>query len=195
MIYFGNTQLWRSDTAGAAWTALTGTFPANVHAIAPHPTDLLTVYAAAGSHVYRVQKIGGTWITTDLGAPVVSGVTLLPSGLAVDGAGTVWMTTSTTIWGIASVGRVFYRAPADTGWTQRDSGLPGTVPMNCIVIEAGAAGRMFVGGDVGVYRSDDGGMTWSVWTRACRACRCTRSISVPDTSCARPRMDEASGNA
>ena len=163
VIYFGNTQLWRSDTAGGAWTPLTATFPANVHAIAPHPTDPWMVYAAAGNQVYRVQKVGATWITTDLGAPIASGVTLLPSGLAVNGAGTVWMTTSSTIWGVPSTGRVFFRAPADTGWTQRDTGLPGAVPMNCIVIGASAPGTMFVGGDVGVYRSDDGGMTWSVW--------------------------------
>lgn len=170
--YFGGSQLWRSPNNADSWTAVTSAIVGNVTAIAVHPTDPTTVYiATTNGRVYRVQRTGATWAlanvtTTDLTAPnLPSGVYL--SDLAVDPAGNIWLTVSSVLasesTGEFSNDHVYRRAVGGTTWESRSGGLAQANPVNTIVIDPLDSNVLYCGADVGVFRTDSGGMSWVPW--------------------------------
>lgn len=170
--YFGGSSLWRSPDNADNWTAITTTLTGNATAIAVHPADSNTVYVGTTSgRVYRAQKTGATWDTAGVTLTDLTGTALPPgvyiSDLAVDAAGTVWVTTSAILWtestGEFTNDHVYRRTTADTTWVSRSNGLAIANPINSIVIDPGNANRLFCGGDVGVFRTEDAGANWTAW--------------------------------
>lgn len=170
--YFGGASLWRSPDNADTWTAITPALNGNATAIAVHPADSNTVYVATTTgRVYRAQKTGMNWDTTGVtltdltGAALPAGVSI--SDLAVDADGTVWVTTSAILWtesaGEFTNDHVYRRTTADTQWVSRSNGLAVANPINSIVIDPGNPNRLFCGGDVGVFRTEDAGANWVAW--------------------------------
>ncbi|HEY7123766.1 MAG TPA: hypothetical protein VH540_07410 [Ktedonobacterales bacterium] len=170
--YFGGDKLWRSPDNADTWTAITNPLIGDITAIAVHPTDSNTIYVATtAGHVYQVQKTGVTWTLPDItttnltGADLPANVSL--SDLAVDNAGTVWVTVSSVLWtenfGEFSNDHVYRRLASGTSWEARSSGLAQANPINTIVIDPTDSNRLFCGGDVGVFRTEDAGASWTPW--------------------------------
>lgn len=167
--YYGGNELYRSANSADAWSAVTSGVNGDITAIAVHPTngDLVYVGTTTGK-VYRVQK-GTDWALanvtlTDLtAAPLPAGFRI--GDLAVSGAGTVWVTIASILWGES--GDTFssdhvYRRTA-TGWESRSTGLAVANPINTIVVDPTNDNRLFCGGDIGVFRTEDAGGSWAPW--------------------------------
>lgn len=170
--YFGGDELWRSPDNADSWAAITSTVIGTLTAIAVHPMDSATIYVGtAGGRVYHVQKTGATWALADVTTTEITGPNL-PAGvyisdLAVDPAGNVWITLSSVLWsettGEFSNDHVYWRASGGGNWVSRSTGLAQANPINCIVIDPADSNRLFCGGDLGVFRTDNAGMNWVPW--------------------------------
>jgi hypothetical protein len=170
--YFGGDELWRSPDHADSWSTITSVIAGNLTAIAVHPMDPNTVYAATtGGRVYQVQKTGASWALADVTTTEITGTGLPPgvfaSDLAVDPAGNVWLTLSSVLWsetsGEFSNDHVYRRAASGGSWVSRSTGLAQANPINCIVIDPADSNRLFCGGDLGVFRTDNAGMSWTPW--------------------------------
>ena len=112
----------------------------NVGTIVAHPDNRPVYFAAASDGVYRSETNGWTWSKRSAG---------LPSGkvgaLAISRDG---------LWAIAD--HALYRSVDEAlTWTLQTTALPTNYPGKLVV----DSGRLFLGGD-GLWRSDDGGLTW-----------------------------------
>jgi hypothetical protein len=170
--YFGGDELWRSANNADTWAAITSIISGNITAIAVHPMNSNTIYVGtAGGRVYQVQKTGATWALADVTTTDITGPDL-PAGvfisdLAVDPVGNVWITLASVLWsetsGEFSNDHVYRRAAGGGNWVNRSTGLAQANPINCIVIDPADSNRLFCGGDLGVFRTDNAGMSWTPW--------------------------------
>jgi hypothetical protein len=170
--YFGGNQLWRSDNNADSWAAVTSTITTDITAIAVHPSDSNTIYVGTtNGRVYQVHKTGATWNIPDVTTTEITGVGL-PGGvyisdLAVDGSGNIWLSLASVLWsettGEFSNDHVYRRASGGGAWVSMSTGLAQANPVNCIVIDPADNNRLFCGCDVGVFRTDNGGLSWSAW--------------------------------
>lgn len=165
--YFGGNKLWRSPNKAETWDDITGPLTGNSTAIAVHPLNSGIIYVVTSQgHVYLVEKNGMTWNLTDLTGPdLPAGVHI--SDLAVDTMETVWVTFSSILYG-ESTGEFtndhVYRRDAMTGkWESRSNGLAKANPINTIVIDPTNENRLFCGGDIGVFRTENAGGIWEPW--------------------------------
>ena len=170
--YFGGDELWRSADNADSWAAITSTIPDTIAAIAVHPTDSNTIYVGTtAGRVFQVQKTGSTWGIPDVTTTEIT-ATGLPasvyiSDLAVDPTGNIWLTLASILWsetnGEFSNDHVYRRASGGGAWVSMSTGLAQANPVNSIVIDPANSNRLFVGCDVGVFRTDTGGMSWVPW--------------------------------
>jgi hypothetical protein len=171
VFFYGNTQLWRSEDRGDSWIPVTGDLGANILAMAPHPTDPNTVFfslpdsSPTPAALYQVQRVGPTWTgsdvtVTNIGGPAVGGTTFEAVSLAVESGGAVWAAVAGTFSGTGNPHVFRYDGSA---WTAMSTGLPASVGLNTIVIDPTDESRLFCGGVPGIFRTDDGGMSWSNW--------------------------------
>jgi hypothetical protein len=169
--YFGGNMLWRSPDHGDTWGAITASLD-DITAIAVHPADSTTIYIGTTTgHVYRVQRTGATWnladvTTTDLtGAALPVGASIGAIAVATDG--TVWVTMASVLWtentGEFTNDHVYRRSPGGTTWDSRSTGLAVANPINAILIDPTTSDRLFCGGDVGVFRTENAGGMWTPW--------------------------------
>ncbi|MGQ0837569.1 proprotein convertase P-domain-containing protein [Actinokineospora sp.] len=157
-----------SVQAAVAWQSLGPGLGGRVSDLAPDPTRANTVYAAAAS--------GGLWKSTDGGASFsYSWGPTLPQGVgavAVAANGTIYVGTGEGNPGSASYsfpGNGVYKS-TDGAATWQSVGLTGTDRIGRISIDPTNSNRLFVaaagklyqpGGARGLYRTEDGGSTWT----------------------------------
>jgi hypothetical protein len=179
-MWIGGATLWRTSVATAnplpatIWSAASNFFSARVSAIAVSPLDSNRVYAgtqavggnAGVSGVVRTTGIAGTstgatvWSTSKPrpGINYVSSVTADPVAPA-----TVYATISTFNDATGS-GHVFKSTDFGATWTNIDgsgaTGIP-DVPVFTMAIDPLNNQRLYVGTDLGVFVSLNGGATWS----------------------------------
>ncbi len=179
-MWIGGATMWRASAATAVplpatvWTAASNFFGARTSAIAVSPLDSNRVYAgtqaiggdAAVSGVVRTTGTAGTatsatvWTTSKPrpGINYVSSVTPDPVAPA-----TVYATISTFNDATGS-GHVFKSTNFGATWTNIDgtgaTGIP-DVPVFTMAIDPLNNQRLYVGTDLGVFVSLNGGATWS----------------------------------
>ncbi|MEU2288231.1 glycosyl hydrolase [Streptomyces sp. NPDC013178] len=167
--YFGGRELWRSTDNAENWSAVTSGIQTAITAIAVH-SDNRTVYVGTNTgEVYRLKRTGATWNPADVTRTNVTAPMPLSaiSDLAVDNTGTAWVTLGSVLQseggGEFTNDHVWRLGPTDTRWTPRSNGLAQANPVNTIVIDPNDNNRLFCGADVGVFRTDDAGLTWYPW--------------------------------
>jgi len=172
--YFGGDRLWRSPDHADSWTAITagGALSGNITAIAVSPTNSSMIYIGTDrGAVYRVQRTGATWNLSDVTTANVTAANLPPNvsigAMAVDPTGTVWVTVASILFAEGtneySSDHVFRLVAGSTIWETRSGGLVPANPINAIVIDPTSSNRLFCGADVGVFRTEDAGGTWTPW--------------------------------
>ena len=179
LMWIGGARPWRTAKAtdipivGTVWTQASSTFFASrTTAIGISPLDSNRVYFGVGSGggiVNGTVFTTGTGLTSTFATPwssskpradanVISSITADP----VD-AGTVYATVS-TFNTATGVGHVFKSTNFGATWTNIDgtgaTGIP-NVPAHTIAIDPSNTQRLYVGTDIGVFVSIDGGANWA----------------------------------
>jgi hypothetical protein len=179
-MWIGGATMWRTSVAtaptlpGTIWTAASNFLGARVSAIGVSPLDSNRVYAGTQAVGGNAPASGAVW-TTAVGSTSTSatawtsskprpGINYL-SSVTPDpvAAGTVYATISTFNDGTGS-GHVFKSTNFGASWTNIDgagaTGIP-DVPVFTMAVDPLNNQRLYVGTDLGVFVSLNGGATWS----------------------------------
>ena len=137
--------LFRSRDDGAAWaSANSGVFVSGAIALAISPTDVNHLLLGAESGLLRSRNGGRGWT---IEAPSVVLGSVFAVAFSADGQRA-----------LASTGLGIFRNEADNDW-RPISAPQGAAPARAIV-RSGAAGRVYLAGWAGLFRSDDWGGSW-----------------------------------
>lgn len=165
-IYFGAQRVWTSSDLGATWTAMGST---------PDLTrgggDVLSAIGVAKSNpnvVYTGSEMGRAMVSTDAGQNWVE----VPNGLPNRFITSIKVDYSNpavaylTVSGFGS-GHVFKTTNTGSSWTDisgiiGQGGLP-NIPVNTLLIDVNNPNLLYVGTDVGVFRSSTGGTNWTAY--------------------------------
>ena len=167
-LWSGATSLFRSENAGAGWTPIfflgsNGIFNTTLSAIGIAPTDSRSVLAGTGiGAVGRLEnalsdRVGISISVTTPRQGYVSAIVFDPADEKIAYA------TYATFGGV----HVWKTRDGGTTWASADgagtTGLP-DVPVNAIAIDPFDSMRIFLGTDLGLFVSPDGGGSWAAET-------------------------------
>ncbi|MBL0312145.1 MAG: PKD domain-containing protein [Holophagaceae bacterium] len=163
---FTNASIFKSTDFGSNWSGLgTGGFPANwvIRNMACHATNS-QVYGTAGAvgtgvtdpRVFLTQNAGSTW----------NQVGTWPSGTAFS---YIWIDTNNintvyvaAVTSSATANHLWKSSNFGGSWTAIDgNGFPFGIPVNVIQNDPGDSNTLYAGTNLGVYKSTDGGTSWS----------------------------------
>ena len=159
----GNLYIWRTNNGAASWQQASAITPGvgSVSAVTVSPTNANFALAGMsdGFIIRTDQALTSTsttsWPSTQPRTGYVSSVAFDPTNKDIAYA------TYSTFGGV----HVWKTVNAGTSWT----GLNGTgagvlpdVPVHSIVVDPSNTMRLYIGTDVGVFGSVDGGATWAV---------------------------------
>ena len=177
VLYSGYDKLFRTSNRGDAWTAITGVLSAsnNITAIAVAPSNSGIVYVGLqNGRVFKVSGSGTSWTATDISsAPIPAGQV---SDIAVHPTdpNTIYVTTSDLIFSEGSESfasdHVYKTTNGGTSWTSVSTGLSQANPVNTIVLDPTTPQTVFIGCDVGIFRSDNAGTSWAAWDQGLPNC-------------------------
>jgi photosystem II stability/assembly factor-like uncharacterized protein len=171
VLYVGYDKLWRTANSADTWTAITGSLvdnSKNITAIAVAPSDSNTIFVGMqNGHVFCVHFNAGTWTPTDvtsvpLPAGQISDIAIHPSNPSI-----VYLTTSNLVFsegeGEFTNNHVFRTTDGGTTWSNVSAGLSQANPVNAIALDPANPDTVFIGCDVGIFRSDNRGASWAAW--------------------------------
>lgn len=160
-LWMGGRQAWRTRNGAANWTQASGALTGSVTAIAIAPADANFVLAGAtGGQIHRTTI--GLNSDADTMWPYAKPRTGYVSSLAFDPANRdVAYATYSTFGGK----HVWRSLDGGVSWQAIDgagtSALP-DIPVHCIVVDPTNTQRLYIGTDLGVFVSIDGGASWAV---------------------------------
>lgn len=164
-LYAAGTRLWRSDNRGNLWRAASARFGTafadRISAIAVAASDPNRILLGNQSRIFRNHaSLASTGTTVWASAAPRSGWV---SSLAFDpNNANIAYATYSTLGGGAHVWR---SADGGASWSALDGNGDGRlpdVPVHSIVVDPGDPQRLFIGSDVGVFASVDGGAHWAI---------------------------------
>jgi hypothetical protein len=132
----------RSTDHGRTWLLSTAIAPLRLAVDA----NASTLYAAAGTLVYRSVDRGGAWTPFADGLPGVTPQMLTPDPQL---SGTLY----------AVVNGMVYKRVGEAAWVSRNNGLPGG--LDFVTVDPHASDTLYSGGPDGVFKSSDGGASWA----------------------------------
>ncbi len=161
VLYGGTSYLFRSTDGGWNWSTLNGGSPLDGNAIlvlaaAPQDGDVLyiaTVPGGARGKVYRTLNGGASF--TEITGTLPD---RFPGDLAVDPTdeATVYIALS----GFGS-SHLFRSTDYGATWVDLDGGRLPDVPAMAVAVDPEFPDHVYVGNDLGVYVTNDGGATWA----------------------------------
>jgi len=177
LVAFGSIRPWLSTTFGGGWQSIPDNNLAGDSLNGPirslvfaSPTKLYAGTTAGG--VYRFEKGAATWRRTQINT--VGGANALTlagsvSGIAVDPADATGNAIYLTLGGWGDYRHVWHFDGAR--WQHRSGPTAGSlqslldVQANAIVADPANPTHLYVGADLGVWRSTDGGATWAAFSQ------------------------------
>ena len=174
LVAFGSVRPWISPDFGASWRSIPhnslaqDSLGAQIRSLAFASPNRLYAGTMNGG-VYRFDRAGATWTRTQidtLGGPnqlVLSGAV---TDIAVDPANPDRLFV--TLGGTGDFRHVWFFDGAQ--WAARGgpgAGQPNSlldVQANALAIDPANPGTLYLGADLGVWRSVDSGLTWQTWS-------------------------------
>lgn len=157
-LYLGTQRVYKSINTGSNWSAVG---PADMTGGGSETVFSLEVSRASGSYVFAGTTDGKIWRTVNAGVIWTDISTGLPARSINDIAGD----PATAARAFAAVGGFgtahLYEHTGSGSWIARGAGLP-NVPANTVY--ARTSSEIYVGTDVGIYVSVDGGMNFAPFT-------------------------------
>lgn len=164
-LWTGSTNIWRTDDGAATWTqASDGSGAKELTAIAVSPLNPNLVIAgkASGAIISTNQALSATSTTNWLNVNVRVGV---PSWIAFDPASSnvAYLTYST--FNRHGDSHIYKTTDGGAHWVGIDGSSGGKIPdipVHCIVVNPFTPSTLYVGTDLGIFVSLDGGSNWAV---------------------------------
>ncbi|MCP4200420.1 MAG: hypothetical protein GY769_00625 [bacterium] len=162
-LWLGGRRLWRTDDGALGWRAasapLSSAGKVSAVAVAPGRSDLVIVGTDNGwIHTNDQATLAGStddWPGTRLRSGFVSSIAFDPENLDI-----VYATYATF-----NGEHVWKSEDAGMTWSALDGSGAGALPdlpVHSIVVDPAESGQIFLGTDLGVFASADGGSTWGV---------------------------------
>ncbi|HVG32873.1 MAG TPA: hypothetical protein VM911_07330 [Pyrinomonadaceae bacterium] len=169
----GSSQVYRTTNSAGSWSPSSPNVGGEVIAIAIAPSSSAIVYAGtSGGRVWRSSDNGATmanWKNISVGT--IAGSATLPTRLVMDIV--VHPTNPNVVFVVysgfssstpAAPGHVFRGTSTDgwvtSTWKNISSTLP-DIPVNAIQVHPFAPNTLYIGTDIGVFRTTDGGLSWT----------------------------------
>ncbi|MBV9960387.1 MAG: VCBS repeat-containing protein [Acidobacteria bacterium] len=159
-LYFGTDRLYRSVNQGTTMTVASQTFGARVSAIGISPqNDNVRLVGLTNGQVFTTN--GGSSTLTEITGPIPAGKYVARAVFDPNNVDVAYVTLSG--FGIADgehIWKTTNLSTASPSWTRAGFGIP-DVPVSAFVIDPDNPSTLYAGTDIGVYRSRDGGQTWT----------------------------------
>jgi uncharacterized protein (TIGR03437 family) len=160
-LWTGGNQIWRSDKGAAQWRRVINATNVRATAIAVSPSD--ANYVLVGGTVQGILRTSNalladsntSWQTATPRQGFVSGLAFDPTNPEIAYA------TYSTFGGA----HVWKTMDGGASWSSIDgfgAGALPDIPVNCIVVDPTNPVRLFIGTDLGVFVSTNGGAAWNV---------------------------------
>ncbi len=153
VVYTANTRVMRSTNGGTAWSAISDSLngATNIQWLAIHPTTSGTIYAASNDKIYRTMNGGTSWLNIGNGLPsrYIEQVVIDPNAPS-----TVYAVFSGT-----GSSHVFRSMNKGITWSDISGDLP-DVPASTLLVHPGNSNTLYLGTDIGLFITSDGGSTW-----------------------------------
>ncbi|WP_019501265.1 PQQ-binding-like beta-propeller repeat protein [Pseudanabaena sp. PCC 6802] len=176
IVAFGSIRPWISTTFGGGWQSIPNNTLAGdslnerIRSLAFASATKLYAGTMSGG-VYRFEQSGGTWTRTQINT--LGGTSSLPltvpvTDIAIDLADATGNSIYITFGGIGDYRHVWHFD--GTQWQQRSGPAAGNpnsllaVQANAIVVDPANTSHIYVGADIGIWRSTDGGANWSTFS-------------------------------
>jgi photosystem II stability/assembly factor-like uncharacterized protein len=164
ILWSGGASLWRTTDGAASWVKASPPVSNSVSAIAVHPKDsnLVLVGSAFGSILQTQAALNAnpatSWHSVTPQTGFVSGVTYDPNNSSVAYA------TYSSFHSSSAHSHIYKSVDGGQSWFGidgvGDTGIP-DIPVHCLVVDPSDSLRLYVGTDLGVFVSLDGGNTWA----------------------------------
>lgn len=160
-IVAGTYRVWRTTNGATSWSAISGDLTgdgsggsgATISTVIVANGNSNVIYAGCSNgRVQVTTDAGGSWNLRTSGLP-----TLAVTRIATDpnNAATAYVTFS----GYTASSKIYKTTNYGTNWSNVSGNIP-NIPTNCVVVNPANGNNLFVGTDLGVFSTTDGGSTW-----------------------------------
>jgi photosystem II stability/assembly factor-like uncharacterized protein len=158
-LYFGTDLVYQTLDGAANWTPISTDLTrgsGSITAVAVAPTDANTVYTGASSGVIEVtsnalSRGSVTWADITAILPLAS-----VSQIAVDAQEASSAIVAYSAFDVPQLERTTNRG---ANWSAINGNLPNT-PVNAVIVDPVLTNTYYIGTDVGVFATTDGGQSW-----------------------------------
>lgn len=177
VMYAGAQSLFRSNDEGENWENVSGGFVADgdfILTLAVHPTNPDIVFFSTAPSVTSTARV----FKIDVNTFDVKELTGLPNRLCMDIA--FHPSEPETMYAVFAgfnTQHVWRTTDGGDTWAAIDNGLP-DVPTNTVLIDPLKPDHVYVGNDLGVWLSQDGGASWEVYSADAPQALLTMHLSI-----------------
>jgi len=164
-------NVWRTTNSAGSWTTnspdplVTGNVIIRAAAYAPSDSFCLTYFVGVkNGNVYRTTVGGGTtgWTNISTGLPTDANQYRGVNDLAVHPTNGNIVYAAISGFGGPHLYKTINALAATPTWSASDTAIP-DIPVNAVVIDPTETNVVYIGTDIGIYRSTDSGATWQTF--------------------------------
>ncbi|MCL5029845.1 MAG: T9SS type A sorting domain-containing protein [Bacteroidetes bacterium] len=161
IIAAGTYRVWRTTDGALSWNAISGDLTGDGAGSTGAKISAVTAANGNSNVIYAGCSNGKVWVTTD------AGITWNERDQGIDSAWCTKITTGLSDPSIAYVTfsgflpnhKVYKTTDYGQTWNNISGDLP-NIPVNCLIINPYANDNLFIGTDLGVFSTINGGLNW-----------------------------------